>query len=80
MSLHEDQGLGNGNVILFCLEVVLNLESDKLIYTPNNKNKKKKVFQSCSNNNNSTNNNIILCFTCTLGIKSSLGINYFTHS
>jgi len=27
MSLYEDQGLGNGNVILFCLEVVLNLES-----------------------------------------------------
>jgi len=44
MSLYEDQGLGNGNVILFCLEVVLNLESDKLIYTPNNKNKKKKYF------------------------------------
>lgn len=41
MSLYEDQGLGNGNVILFCLEVVLNLKSDKLIYTPNNKNKKK---------------------------------------
>jgi len=32
MSLYEDQGLGNGNVILFYLEVVLNLESDKLIY------------------------------------------------
>lgn len=31
MSLYEDQGLGNGNDILFCLEVVLNSESDKLI-------------------------------------------------